>query len=93
MPRQTLVAKTSARRQDRFERNWHDQCFVCCAGVVEMTVDQNERLSKQLTIVQLALQLLVRRQRPWDQQRRIASMALASLRRLAAMMLSDKRPT
>jgi hypothetical protein len=52
-----------------------------------MAIDRREKIREQLTHVYLAFQMLSRRSRPWDQQRRIASIGLVSARRLAAMLI------
>jgi hypothetical protein len=52
-----------------------------------MEVDRRTQIRGQLAAIQLALQLLVRRRRPWGQQRRIARIGLASARKLAVLMV------
>ena len=52
-----------------------------------MAIERREKVREQLTHVYLAFQLLARRSRPWDQQRRIANIGIASARRLTAMLV------
>ena len=58
-------------------------------GVTGMAIDRREQFREQLTHVYLAFQMLARRSRPWDQQRRIANIGLASARKLASMLIPD----
>jgi len=57
-----------------------------------MSIDRREQIREQLTHVYLALQMLTRRRRPWEQQRRIASIGLASARRLTALLTQGREP-
>ena len=53
-----------------------------------MATEPQHHVREQLNHVLLALQILARRQRPWQQQQRIAQIGLASARRLAASILN-----
>ena len=55
-----------------------------------MTIDRREQVREHLTHVYLAFQILARRSRPWNQQRRIASIGLVSARMLAAMLIQGR---
>jgi len=54
-----------------------------------MSIDRREQIREQLTHVYLALQMLARRSRSWDQQRRIASIGLVSARKLTSMLIQN----
>jgi hypothetical protein len=55
-----------------------------------MAVDPQDRIRERLANVLLALQLLARRPRPWDQQQRLARIGIAEARRLASMVLGGE---
>jgi hypothetical protein len=57
-----------------------------------MSIDRRELIREQLTHVYLAFQMLARRSRPWDQQRRIANIGLASARKLTSMLIQNGEP-
>jgi hypothetical protein len=57
-----------------------------------MAVERERHMREQLAIACLALQALARRSRPWEQQRRIASLGMGSLRRLTALLLVGGEP-
>jgi hypothetical protein len=57
-----------------------------------MAIDRREQIREQLTNVYLAFQMLARTSRPWEQQRRIANIGLASARRLGALLIQGREP-
>jgi type VI protein secretion system component VasK len=59
---------------------------------VTMVSDRQYHMRSQFTSVLLALQALSRRKRPWEQQRRIATIGLASARKLAGVLLIGRPP-
>ena len=61
-------------------------------GMTRMSIDRREQIREQLTHVYLAFQMLARRSRPWDQQRRIANIGLESARKLATMLTQGREP-
>ena len=52
-----------------------------------MASDRRYHMRSQMTNVLLAFQALSRKKRPWEQQRRIATIGLASARKLAGVLL------
>lgn len=56
-----------------------------------MRSDPEVEARTHLTAVRLALELLYRRRRPWEQQRRIAQLGLMSARRLAEVLLRRRQ--
>ena len=57
-----------------------------------MSIDRRAQIREHLTPVYLAFQMLASRSRPWEQQRRIATIGLASARRLAALVMQGREP-
>jgi hypothetical protein len=55
-----------------------------------MWSDTEAEARTHVTAVRLALELLYRRRRPWDQQRRIAQLGIMSARRLADVLLTRR---
>jgi hypothetical protein len=57
-----------------------------------MASDRQYHMRTQMANVLLAFQALSRRNRPWEQQRRIATIGLASARKLAGVLLTGRLP-
>jgi hypothetical protein len=57
-----------------------------------MASDRQYHMRSQLTNVLLAFQALSRRNRPWEQQRRIAVIGLAAARKLAGVLVTGRLP-
>jgi hypothetical protein len=59
---------------------------------VMMAIDRQYHMRTQMANVLLAFQALSRKKRPWEQQRRIATIGLASARKLAGVLLIGRPP-